>query len=258
MGFMPGSKEEQEDAVLGSLIARMGGNGLEATLVENPDRLNRDKRTYPDVTCDGLISILGADALWAVDVMSVTGPIALTQVTTMIQQRLIGVAVRNDVTIWFEGDLPDIASVNSVVAAVDAAVGEAPVSGQCVPSPGFAVRWTRALTSGDAGAEGVVGLDQSALLSDQIEAEIARPLAKKAVDQARAAKGAGCSTAVALDQVGHARIMQGTQWLPQHPNTFRVAVESVLGRLGEHDLDAVLLHDQRGSWHVLTGTFPGV
>ncbi len=253
---IPADKEAQEDAVLLSLVEQMRRSGLHAELVENPDRLTEGSRRFPDVTCDGLISVERAE-LWAVDVMTLAGPIALVQTMEMMDQRLERVAVERGAHLSFSGYLPEASSVDETVASVSSAMANQP-DGECEPSPGLHVAWSPASTPDDVGVFGVAGLNQSALLSEQIEAAIAGPLVKKATRQSQAGKLAGCRTAVLLDQVGHAGIKQGTQWLPQHPHTFKTAVTNVLSVVPQHHLDAVLLHDSQGGWHSLVGAVPGV
>ena len=252
---LPANQREQEDAVLVSLVARIRAAGLDAVLVENPDRRRAAERRVRDLTSDGLIEVDGA--WWSVDVMSVTTPVDLYVVPEMLEDRLLPVAEGQAAVISFSGTLPVKASVNAVVAAAQSAMAGSP-AGWCSPSPNFAVTWRPVRKGECARVETLASLDESPLLSDQVAVAIERSLTRKATVQARPARLAGCGTAVALDQVGHLQMKAGTQWLPQHPNTFRVAVEAVLADLPEHFLDTVLLHAHNGGWHILTGYFPGL
>jgi hypothetical protein len=94
-----------------------------------------------------------------------------------------------------------------------------------------------------------------AKLIDQIEETLRAPLLKKALGQSAPAHAAGLKSAVIIDRTGHSRIAQGVHWLPQRPETIRQAVENVLPE--RHHLDAVLMLDLEGRWHILAGSFPG-
>lgn len=255
---LPADKHAQEDAVLGSLLEQMVREGVAASLVETPDRIPANARRFPEVTCDGLIEVPESGAIWAVDVMSIAGEIALTKVPTMLEAGLRDDAAQSQIKVTISGRLPDTSEVNAVVATARKAMRRT-TSGACEPCPGLQVEWKKAE---DPSLVGVwmlgVWVDSASALSDQVAAAITRPLRKKATVQAKAGSLAGCATAVLLDQVGHASLMQGTQWLPEHPHTFRLAVEAALVGLMGNYLDAVLLHGTDGKWHALYGSFPGV
>jgi hypothetical protein len=78
---LPRDKEAQEDAVLASLIACLGTQGLSASITERPERIGAADRRFPEVTCDALIEVACDAQLWAVDVMIVANDIALAKVS---------------------------------------------------------------------------------------------------------------------------------------------------------------------------------
>lgn len=256
MTDVPADKEAGEDAVLASLVAYLAERGLSASICERPDRIDAASRRFSEVTSDALMEVGGDAHLWACDVMIVPDDIALAKVSEMLQGRFEALAVRESVALTYEGSLPDLTDVDAVTARVADAVGRS-AHGSLEVSPGLTVKWEPVPGATPAGAEGIVWLDQSPLLMDQVREAIAGPLTAKATKQARRGRAAGCRTAVLLDQVGHARVLQGTQWLPRRAETFAKAVSEVLKEAPGHALDAVLLRDQANGWHLLHGEFPG-
>lgn len=253
---LPEDKDAQEGAVLASLVACLDGRGLSALICERPDRIAEASRRFAEVTCDALVEIVGDAHLWAVDVMVVPNHIALSKVSEMLQDRFDALAAEENVSLTFEGSLPDLTEVDAVTARTAQAVA-GNVYGSAEVSPGLTVAWEPASEATPAGADGIVWLNQSPLLVDQVREAIAAPLTAKATKQARRGREAGCRTAVLLDQVGHAGVLQGTQWLPRRATTFATAVSEVLDAVPGHALDAVLLRDRADGWHLLCGEFPG-
>lgn len=237
-----------------SLVQHLRRTQQAVRFLERPDRLAAGDRRFPDLTCDALLEIGDGD-LWAVDVMAVTAPWEQVGIPTMLDDRLLPIAQQHQIVIEIAGLLPGLSFVDATVRAICASASE-DLEGHGEPSPGLTVTW-RPVANG--GAPEVqfrgVGLGGSASLRDQIAGQIADPLRRKAVKQALAGRQAGCFTAVLLDQSGHDRIAQGTQWLPRHPSTFSSAVGHVLAGLAENHLDAVLLLDLDDTWHLLWGAF---
>jgi len=245
----PEDKHEQEDAVLSSLLSVLGGYGVTATVVERPDRLQPEARRFDLVTCDALVDC-GLGPLWAVDVMSVTAHADLVAVPFALEARLRPFAQSRGLRIDVVGFAPGMADADAFAAEVrDAVHGE---EGEAQPREDLHVRWWPVRDSEEPDVYFAGGRQQEdPLLSNQIKEQIERPLIKKATRQARAAREAGCRTAVLLDQVGHRGIRQGPQWLPQHPHTFEVSVAEVLATVEGCYLDVVLLRNTKDEWYTL-------
>lgn len=251
----PENKHEQEDAVLSSLLNALRGGGVAARVIEHPDRLRTEERRFSRLTCDALVDC-GTGPLWAVDVMSVTAHPDLVGVPLMLVDRLRPFAQARGLRVDVIGVAPAAADADAFASEVREVVHGS--EGEAQPRDGLFIRWWAVRDNEEPDAYFTGGRDEDPLLSNQIKAQIANPLAKKATRQAQPAREAGCRTAVLLDQVGHRRIRQGTQWLPQHPATFSVAVAQVLSDVETHSLDVVLLRNLKDEWHTLWQADPSV
>lgn len=241
-----------------NLLGHLRACGIEAWLVERPDRLRESQRTFRSVTCDALYRINDGSTVstWGADVMSLASPDSHLIVPKGLEDRLRPLAETYGVVIYVEGESPAIADLRAVQAAVTEKLAVFPAEG-LVEVLGLAIRWSRPAKDEKPDAF-LVSLGLSApspLLMDQVSDTLRKPLRKKALVQAKRAKDAGCMAAVLLDWIGHAGIAQGSHWLPQHPETIRQAVCGALPQ-EEHSLDAVLLLDREVNWHLLWGQFP--
>jgi hypothetical protein len=261
MTDMPRDKDDQEDRVIRALLDHLGAVGEAAVLVEQPDRLAADQRTYPAVTSDALIRITtgGLPVDWAVDVTSLAAPSDHFVVPNALHERLDPLAAHHGVVIEIiEGISPRPNQLRNVQSAVEQLLNSGASSG-AVAAEGLGITWR------PAGPEETPELllramllrSPSPLLSDQVEDTVSASLTSKATRQAARARDVGCRTAVTIDRLGHKGIAQGSHWLPQHPGTIGQAVTDVLADL-DHAVNAVLLLDLDDDWHVLFGAFPGV
>ncbi len=258
---MPQDKGDQEDRVIRALLDHLGAVGVLAVLLEQPDRLAEDQRTYPAVTSDALIRVTtaGSPVDWAVDVTSLAAPSDHFVVPNALHERLDPLAAQHGVVIEIiDGMTPRPDQLRNVQSAVEQPLSSGASSG-AVTTEGLGITWR------PAGPKETPKLlvrtmllrSPSPLLSDQVEDTVRASLRSKATRQAARARDAGCRIAVAIDRLGHKGIAQGSHWLPQHPGTIGQAVTDVLADL-DHALNAVLLRDLDEDWHLLFGAFPGV
>lgn len=259
MATLPKDKESQEDKVLLALLSHLWAGGLEAELIERPDRIAKDQRRHPEVTSDALVLIRGDQEVqeWAVDVMALASPSDHHVVLNGLHQRLDVLAKDHSLIIEIEGESPSPDKLQGIAKAASRGISGQGRTGR-VEVEELRIGW-RPAGAGEQPELVVTAMlmaSPSPLLTDQIVATLREPLTKKATVQARRAHAAGCGTAVVIDWAGHAGIAQGTHWLPRHAGTVQQSVSQVLGEV-EHVLDAVLLLDRDDEWHIIEGEFPG-
>ncbi len=250
---LPADKTEHEDVVVEALIGTLRSAGENVRLLERPDRLQRSERCYADLTTDALIEINSCQ--WSIDVMSLAAPGSHGTVPIALQNCVDSIASDCEVLLYLQGESPSIDRVGAVCGALRRAVEAEPSSGRWDQDDIEAV-WRR--VDGEEQPSGCMAIlmeSPSAEIQEQIAATLARPLRRKGAIQAAPASSAGCRSAVVIDWAGHQGIQQGTHWLSSSPLTVKAAVDSVLD--GEQTLlDAVVLRDRIGGWHLLWGSFP--
>jgi hypothetical protein len=241
-------KEIREGEVIDSFLAHLAAVGVEANLLEHPDRLDPTQRRYRAVTTDAIIGT-GTGSTWSCDVMALAADASHAEMPMILHDDLEPLAQQHGVDIVVTGALPDRREVKALTAAVRQALtagDDGPVQ-----QGGGEASWQA------SDAPGVVHLlielpSPSALLSDQLASTIRDPLTKKATHQAAPAKLAGLSTAVLLDGIGATSLRQGTHWLHDSADTVARAVELVLSEV-DHQLDSIIYLHRDGSWHLVHG-----
>jgi hypothetical protein len=244
--------EIREDEVISSYLAHLADTGRSASLRERPDRIPEAERRLPNITSDALVELdrESVTEWWAMDVMALAAPHTHAQFPKELDKALRRVALASQLNIVVSGEFADIQEVNGLIAAVRAGTAARP-SGS-LELGGATATWNPA-GPGDADLDLAIILPTpSAKLVDQIEITIRAPLHKKVTQQAARALAAGCKAAVLLDGPGHPGIAQGTHWLSQRAETYRLAVEAVLAGIGDH-LDLVAYLDRGERWHTLYG-----
>lgn len=255
----PRDKEQEEDAVISSLLAALARRGVSATFLEATDRARisySDRLAGLRPTSDALVQV--GPEVWAVDVMALAAP-ASELARPKLTDALDSLALGDSLVISLTGVVPTAphAAVQVVRVVRRAVEASMPARTGRLQMGTLTIAWR---PSGDgeiactlfssAGPRGLLSFE------DELVDTLMKPLRKKATNQARRAHRAGYRTAVLLDPRGHAGIAQGTHRAPLHVQTVELAVRRVL--LGvEHDLDAVLLVDRQDGWHIVAGRFPG-
>lgn len=254
-------KEAREDAVVLSFLAHLRIRGLAAALVEQPDRLTEDVRTFAAVTSDALFAVdRRAQRLvlshsrrdwWACDVMALAAPFSHSQIPETLHDALNPLAAQQAIVITITGEIRDIKHAETTVAVLRSAVTSEP-SGS-LDLGGATATWTP-VSNGSTGTREFVLLQPapSANLAEQMTATMREPLRSKIEKQAQHARQAGCSAVVLLDWSGHDKIKQGTHWLAKSPGTIKAAIEPILDE-AQGDLDAVFVLDRDGAWHLIYG-----
>lgn len=265
--FMHSDSNSREDFVVTSLLAFLNRSGIAAQLIERPDRLREEERTFPAITSDSLFRITsraGPTEWWACDVMVLASPFSHAQILDIIHDGLNPLANAQEIDIYIEGSFASVATATDQEAAARreahgllATVRQA-ASGTTAGSIAVAelqAEWKP--TAGEPSVNLAIVLpNPSASLVQQMASTLGRPLRKKATEQAVRATRVGCSAVVLLDWRGHAEVRQGTHWLARHPQTVAQAVHEVLSEV-RSALSAVLLLDHDEEWHILQGAFPG-
>src|SRR5665811_573280 len=101
----------REDFVLTSLVSWLRDRGLSTVLLERPDRLLPNSRTFTKVTSDALLSITphtSASQLWACDAMVMAAPFIQVQVLQALHDGLDNIATTRSINIQVEGSFAPI------------------------------------------------------------------------------------------------------------------------------------------------------
>lgn len=254
---MSNTARDREDDVIDSFLKHLHRSGPDARLVERPDRLQEAQRRLPAVTTDALIEVPSdgeAPDLWALDVTALALPSTWHPALRALDQRFTAVARNHQVAIRGEGTLPPAQKAAALARACSDAISSQGTTGSVMLGEDLEVRWEPAPDCADEERVGVVFLmpTRSPLLSDQVADTLGPTLTKKVTGQGRRAQASGARYVLLLDWAGDDGIAQGTHWLPQSPETVRVAVHDVLEALDQAP-DAIFLWDREGQWHLMKG-----
>lgn len=251
------SKEDREKEVVSSFLQYLRGKGLSFSLVENPDQIQEDQRTFKSLTTDALIkSDQYADSRHiAVDVMALALP-SENLIYEILAHKTEEVLFSHKLVLEFRSHkFIEMSMLREVYKFITRQIEAKPLGGKAYLDDRLEITWfVDELPKREDRFQLKQGMLRSGngALWEQIKDENFQPLNKKAgiSGQASKALAEGIPYILLLDSIGNGEIRQGTHFLAQFSETYS---HGVLAALGENisRVGAIFLLMKTDEWESL-------
>jgi hypothetical protein len=230
------SKEEREEDVVTSFLQFLSNLGAPFTLVERPDQIQEDLKTFKSLTTDGLIrrEIQEESRYIAVDVMALALP-SENLIYGILADKTEEILVEHNLILEFKSYVfIEMSMLKEVFKFISNQINENPLGGTAKLDNRVEITWI--VGESPEGEDrfqlklGMLKLGPAALW-EQVRDENFQPLNKKAGEcgQAARAQAEGVPYILLLDSIGNGEIRQGTHFLSQFPETYSRGVLAALG-----------------------------